>query len=115
MTPYDPLTNRQQARIGAANVNVVVTDVNDNKPAFTLKTYKKKIPEDFPSGENVIRVLAVDEDQGKNAQISYVFSQTGSGYFSIDEETGACVCACVCVWAFTRFHTLLNQPGNFKL
>uniref|UniRef100_T1DFT0 Putative cadherin n=1 Tax=Cupiennius salei TaxID=6928 RepID=T1DFT0_CUPSA len=75
-----------------ALVVVFITDVNDNKPVFEeCTTYAPQVEEGAPSGTQVIKVKAVDNDKGHNGQVRYSIvqqpNQKGTK-FIVDEVTG---------------------------
>ncbi|KAI1242062.1 Protocadherin Fat 3 [Lamprotornis superbus] len=72
-------------------VVVRVLDENDNKPQFSEKAYKIKLPERDRKkrGEPIYRAFAVDKDEGPNAEISYsIVDGNDDGKFFIDPKTG---------------------------
>ncbi|KAM4596655.1 protocadherin-17-like isoform 4-T4 [Fundulus diaphanus] len=79
-------------RSGTMQINVKVTDSNDNSPVFDQPSYIVEIPENSPPGKVLIDLNATDLDEGNNGQVVYSFS----GYaperirelFSIDSRTG---------------------------
>lgn len=54
--------------ISTANITVIVSDVNDNKPETMPLTFAS-IPENVPTGTGVITVVCTDADQGINAEV----------------------------------------------
>ena len=52
-------------------IRVVVSDVNDNDPEFSLSSYDIYITENNAAGGFVFSVKALDRDEGDNALISY--------------------------------------------
>ncbi|XP_041357802.1 protocadherin-11 X-linked-like [Gigantopelta aegis] len=66
---------------------VIVTDVNDNTPAFKNTTYYANLTENS-SSSFVVQVLASDSDLGVNAELSYTLSSEASSMFSVDSHTG---------------------------
>ncbi|KAK2818195.1 hypothetical protein Q7C36_022128 [Tachysurus vachellii] len=72
-----------------ANVNISLSDENDNSPVFGSTKYEGKIPLDQTVGMAVVKVEATDLDEGPNGEIRY-FIDFGNeeGYFSINENTG---------------------------
>ena len=62
---------------GTANVHIIVTDVNDNKPRFLQSNYEKSILENVRPGTRVLEVSAVDDDEGSNKAIIYSFAKNG--------------------------------------
>ncbi|XP_029439832.1 protocadherin gamma-B1-like [Rhinatrema bivittatum] len=78
-------------RTCTAQINIKVTDVNDNFPTFTQKIYKASLKENTPIGFVVLQVKANDKDEGSNAQITYSFkNMPGSTrqVFSLDPRSG---------------------------
>ncbi|XP_069056290.1 protocadherin Fat 1 isoform X2 [Pleurodeles waltl] len=79
-----------------ARVIVKVLDENDNKPQFLQKFYKIRLPErEKPEREKIskrdpiYRVIAVDKDEGPNAEISYSIEEGDElGKFFIEPKTG---------------------------
>ncbi|XP_070575711.1 neural-cadherin-like isoform X2 [Ptychodera flava] len=72
--------------IGICQLEVEVTDENDNSPQFEQRSYEYQLREDTPVGTSFLRVGAQDADAGYNAEISY--SLTGSANFNVDDKTG---------------------------
>ena len=56
---------------GAATIRLVVSDVNDNAPRFSLSSYEIAIPEVLPVNSVFLRVNAEDSDVGENGTLSY--------------------------------------------
>jgi hypothetical protein len=77
---------------GFVDVDVSVTDVNDNSPIFDQESYEASIPENVPVGTTFLRVAAVDYDLGSNGEVSYSLSPhsaTAHGHlFGVDSATG---------------------------
>uniref|UniRef100_A0A8C5K818 FAT atypical cadherin 1 n=1 Tax=Jaculus jaculus TaxID=51337 RepID=A0A8C5K818_JACJA len=77
-------------------VIVKILDENDNKPQFLQKFYKIRLPErDHPEWERnprrapLYRVIAIDKDEGPNAEISYSIEEGNEhGKFFIEPKTG---------------------------
>jgi protocadherin-16/23 len=83
-TPY------RSARV---TVKVVVTDVNDNAPdVVDPQEDVVSVREEQPPGTEVVRIRAIDRDNGNNASITYSIlkgrDSDGYGMFSIDPITG---------------------------
>ncbi|XP_040330360.1 protocadherin Fat 4 isoform X2 [Herpailurus yagouaroundi] len=75
------------ALTGTGTINVIVDDVNDNVPTFASKMYFTTIPEDAPTGTDVLLVNASDADASTNAVISYRIIG-GNSQFTINPSTG---------------------------
>ncbi|KAJ7336049.1 hypothetical protein OS493_013424 [Desmophyllum pertusum] len=71
------------------DVNITISDVNDNKPLFDKPRYSAPINEDASTGASVVTVFAKDDDMGKNKEITYDI-KTGNeqGMFILDENSG---------------------------
>ncbi|XP_077165971.1 protocadherin gamma-B5-like [Paroedura picta] len=68
------LDGGEPRKTGTAQIWVNVTDANDNPPIFTQEVYKVSLLENLPVGSLVLQVVASDNDEGTNAQITYHFS-----------------------------------------
>ncbi|XP_068723113.1 protocadherin Fat 4-like isoform X1 [Montipora capricornis] len=69
-------------------VEVIVVDRNDNPPLFTKHMYIASVPENAFGGFQVVRVSAMDADEGSNAAIGYKILQGAGGKFIIEESSG---------------------------
>ncbi|XP_024139802.1 protocadherin alpha-3-like [Oryzias melastigma] len=75
-------------------INVVVSDVNDNFPEFSMAPYTFYISENNIPGASVFSVKAFDRDDGDNALVSYgILREMNSdnklsSFLSINSETG---------------------------
>lgn len=83
-TPY------RSARVA---VRVIVTDVNDNAPDIVdPQEDVVSVREEQPAGTEVVRIRAIDRDNGYNASISYSIlkgrDSDGFGIFTIDPVMG---------------------------
>ncbi|XP_031705838.1 cadherin-7 [Anarrhichthys ocellatus] len=75
---------------GTTTVTVTLTDVNDNPPRFTHKSYQYTVLESLPVQSMVARIKAADADIGSNAEMDYrIMDGDGPGMFNIttDENT----------------------------
>ena len=77
------------------NITLVihVDDVNDNVPKFTKNSYSFNVPENVEKGKEIAKVIAVDNDDGLNGEVSYYHNtgntQGGIEVFRINKTTGA--------------------------
>uniref|UniRef100_A0A672FTD1 Protocadherin 2 alpha a 15 n=1 Tax=Salarias fasciatus TaxID=181472 RepID=A0A672FTD1_SALFA len=75
-------------------INVVVSDINDNSPEFSLSPYTFYVPEGNNPGASVFSVRASDRDENDNARISYHVKRDGQdnnfilSFLNINSETG---------------------------
>lgn len=74
------------ARSTTVGVIVTVSDINDNSPTFTQASYVATVDENSLDGVDVLTVLAVDPDAGRNGAVSYALDDT-SGMFTISGDT----------------------------
>ena len=72
------------------DVEIVIVDVNDNKPVFTQATYHGSVGEDAIPGTSILEILATDRDQDLNGRIVYTFDggNDGDGAFVVDASSG---------------------------
>ncbi|XP_077583750.1 protocadherin-17-like [Stigmatopora nigra] len=79
-------------RSGSMQINVRVTDSNDNSPIFEKSSYILELPENSPPGKVLIDLNATDHDEGSNGQVVYSFTGYASeriqDLFSIDPNSG---------------------------
>lgn len=54
-----------------AKVIINIVDNNDHAPQFLSETFEGRVFETAAIGSNVVQVLAVDRDKGKNAEVRY--------------------------------------------
>ncbi|XP_061491337.1 protocadherin-15 isoform X4 [Rhineura floridana] len=69
-------------------VNIVVIDANDNSPTFSNISYNVKIYTDMRPAESVIKLTAMDADEGSNGRIIYEILAGDQGDFVINDQTG---------------------------
>ncbi|XP_029369142.1 protocadherin alpha-8-like [Echeneis naucrates] len=75
-------------------VSVVVSDVNDNSPEFSLSPYTFYVTEANEPGASVFSVQAFDRDENENAHISYHILRNRhdenklTSFLNINSETG---------------------------
>ncbi|XP_029297669.1 protocadherin alpha-3-like isoform X4 [Cottoperca gobio] len=75
-------------------ISVVVSDVNDNRPEFSLSPYTFYVTEANDPGASVFSVKASDRDENDNALITYHILRDGSegnkltSFLNINSETG---------------------------
>ncbi|NXC94419.1 PCD23 protein, partial [Certhia familiaris] len=72
----------------STQVNISVTDINDNPPVFLTKSDKVTISHTQPPGSAVYIAHAEDKDSGLNGAIKYSIASEQSDAFSIDPSLG---------------------------
>ncbi|XP_068053145.1 protocadherin-15 isoform X6 [Anomalospiza imberbis] len=93
-------------------VNILVIDANDNSPTFSNISYNVKIYTDMKPGEGVIKLTAVDADEGANGQIVYEILAGDQGDFTINEHTGLITIAPGVLLAVGRSYALTVRASD---
>ncbi|MEJ1285075.1 hypothetical protein NN561_016065 [Cricetulus griseus] len=76
-------------RKASTKVMVKVVGTNSNPPEFTQTAYKASFDENVPIGTTVMRVSAVDPDEGENGYVTYSIANLNHVPFVIDHFTGS--------------------------
>ncbi|KAF7647480.1 hypothetical protein LDENG_00171680 [Lucifuga dentata] len=75
-----------------AEVQLTVTDVNDNPPVFMLPQYTASVYEDTATKALLTRIQAIDPDEaGPGRTVVYSLADSAGGSFSIDKSSGVVV------------------------
>jgi hypothetical protein len=61
-------------RSASLSVSIHVTDVNDNKPLFTVPSYHVNISKYQPVNSTILHLSAVDHDVGVNGEVHYALN-----------------------------------------
>ncbi|XP_069575394.1 cadherin-7-like [Brachyistius frenatus] len=78
------MTGQMGGLSGTTSVTVTLTDVNDNPPRFSRKSYQFGIPESVLVSAVVGKIKALDLDVGTNAEMDYrILDGDGLGTFRI--------------------------------
>lgn len=81
--------NRDQPRLFSdAVVRIIVEDINDNAPQFSLKEYNVRVREDIPIHAVVAITTASDLDSGPGGEVLYFLSDDIDQSFKIDKHSG---------------------------
>lgn len=72
----------------SSQLEILVSDLNDNAPRFTMQTYSTTLPEDVEVGTLVTKVHATDDDIGINRKVKYEFIDSADGHFVIASDSG---------------------------
>ncbi|XP_044931305.1 protocadherin gamma-B1-like [Mustela putorius furo] len=77
-------------RSGTIQIRIEITDANDNPPVFSQDVYKVSLPENLPLGTSMLKVTAIDQDEGINAEITYSFKtlRDFGNMFMLDHQNG---------------------------
>lgn len=73
--------------LDTTQVNVSITDRNDNRPIFASRFQHVTIDEDIPLHTSIAKVVATDADIGPNGWLYFSF-RTRSSFFAIDPVSG---------------------------
>ncbi|KAL9971954.1 hypothetical protein ACROYT_G018184 [Oculina patagonica] len=70
-------------------VNITITDVNDNPPVFDPTIYIEEVNEDVPIGTTLLRVNASDKDSGANGRVVFsILTGNDKQSFAIGSTSG---------------------------
>ncbi|XP_055629291.1 fat-like cadherin-related tumor suppressor homolog isoform X3 [Toxorhynchites rutilus septentrionalis] len=72
----------------SSQIEIVVTDLNDNSPDFSMNPYSVTLPEDAEVGTLVTKIHATDADIGINRKIKYYFIDSYREHFRIAADSG---------------------------
>ncbi|XP_056230340.1 protocadherin Fat 4 isoform X2 [Seriola aureovittata] len=72
---------------GTLTVQVIVDDINDNRPEFTEEDYNTIVSEDSPTGTVFAMIMASDIDEGVSGEIRY-FMEKLDIPIAIEETSG---------------------------
>uniref|UniRef100_UPI00358E1314 protocadherin Fat 1-like isoform X2 n=1 Tax=Myxine glutinosa TaxID=7769 RepID=UPI00358E1314 len=96
-----------------AHVSVTALDVNDSPPAFEHREYETVVPEDAAPGTKLITVLAISQDQGPNAEISYsIIGGNQHRKFQINPKSGIITVAATLDYEASRDYYLTVQATD---
>uniref|UniRef100_A0A2C9KA32 Cadherin domain-containing protein n=1 Tax=Biomphalaria glabrata TaxID=6526 RepID=A0A2C9KA32_BIOGL len=86
-SPLHPEAERRRSRL---QININVTDVNDNAPEWTQSVPYVTVLESTPVGTNITQLLATDRDEGLNGQIVFSIAPNtnGSTLFNVLGDNG---------------------------
>lgn len=77
------------SRSGSTTVVIVISDVNDNRPAFNASFYRFSVAENEAPDTEVGVVVAADADSGLNGDVFYFLaSSPSSAFFRVSSDTG---------------------------
>ncbi|KAM5193481.1 protocadherin-23 [Mantella aurantiaca] len=84
----DQATNIAQRRHCSLTAQIIIQDINDNRPSF-LSSPDAYVMEDAEIGSLIHHVVAEDPDEGKNGKITfYIMDGNSEQVFLLDETTG---------------------------
>ena len=66
------------SRNGSTSLTIIVTDVDDNLPMFTMSLYTANVAENASTGSHIVTVVAEDRDAGGMSQLLYSIRNSGN-------------------------------------
>lgn len=72
----------------SSQIEIIVSDLNDNAPVFSMDVYSVSLPEDAEIGTLVTKMHATDADIGLNRKINYSFIDSHRDHFKIIGDSG---------------------------
>lgn len=95
--------------------DLIVLDVNDNKPYFQQGTYFKSLYENATIGTHVVTVVASDADSAEFTQFSYSFANGfDHSHFSLNLQTGEVTTSVLLDWEYkpSYMFEVIASDGN---
>ncbi|CAK6436391.1 unnamed protein product [Pipistrellus nathusii] len=83
--PGDVASNRRE---NSVQVVIQVLDVNDCRPQFSKPQFSTSVYENEPAGTSVITMMATDQDEGSNGEVTYSLEGPGEEAFHVDMDSG---------------------------
>ncbi|XP_017404324.1 cadherin-23 isoform X5 [Cebus imitator] len=83
--PGDVASNRRE---NSVQVVIQVLDVNDCRPQFSKPQFSTSVYENEPAGTSVITMMATDQDEGPNGELTYSLEGPGVEAFHVDVDSG---------------------------
>ncbi|CAG9865049.1 unnamed protein product [Phyllotreta striolata] len=72
----------------SSKIELIISDLNDNAPLFSLPYYSISLPEDVEVGILVTKIHASDADVGINRKVKYSFIDSFHDHFRIESDSG---------------------------
>ncbi|XP_030767379.1 fat-like cadherin-related tumor suppressor homolog isoform X3 [Sitophilus oryzae] len=72
----------------SSQIELIISDLNDNAPVFSLPSYSVALPEDVEIGTLVTKIHATDADIGINRKIKYSFIDSFNDHFLMASDSG---------------------------
>ncbi|XP_072486666.1 protocadherin gamma-B2 isoform X16 [Notamacropus eugenii] len=110
------LDGGQPAQNGTVQIRINVVDANDNAPVFSQQVYRVSVRESLPPGSSVLRVMATDQDEGVNAEITFSFQNLDEDvnfFFDLDQKTGEITTKNNLDFEYTNSYTLSIEAKDF--
>ncbi|KAG7458772.1 hypothetical protein MATL_G00224240 [Megalops atlanticus] len=112
VTATDQAENAADRKQTALTAHIFLLDLNDNAPAF-VSSDMCQVVEDAEVGSVVHRLVAKDDDLGKNSQVTYsIVSGNEQGLFTLEENTGLLFLAASLDYESESSHTMTVQATD---
>uniref|UniRef100_A0A6P7FFE6 Fat-like cadherin-related tumor suppressor homolog isoform X1 n=1 Tax=Diabrotica virgifera virgifera TaxID=50390 RepID=A0A6P7FFE6_DIAVI len=72
----------------SSQIELTISDLNDNAPLFSLPYYSITLPEDVEIGTLVTKIHASDADVGMNRKVKYSFLDSFHDHFRVEPDSG---------------------------
>ncbi|XP_060526655.1 fat-like cadherin-related tumor suppressor homolog isoform X2 [Cylas formicarius] len=96
----------------SSRIELVISDLNDNAPVFSLPDYKAALPEDVETGTLVTKIHATDADIGINRKIKYSFLDSFNDHFLMAPDSGIVTLAKPLDREIRAFYNLTVQAAD---
>lgn len=106
----DQVTDPTQRMRSSVNVTIIVADINDNTPRFTMSPFVGGLLETAVRNADALRLNATDPDEGVNSQLQYSLTNSEGGAFRVDAVSGLVELNIATVsYATKRFYNMTAQ------
>lgn len=99
-----------------ANLQVQVSDINDNAPVFSEAQYEAEVSETESEGTSLLTLSAVDPDEGANGRVTYSILQqnppSAPAVFTLDSSTGTLRLAQTLDYSLVKEYRLMVQAAD---
>lgn len=72
----------------SSQIEIVISDINDNAPIFSMDVYTVSLSEDAEIGTLITKMHATDADIGINRKMNYTFFDSNKDHFKIIPDSG---------------------------
>lgn len=86
-------SGQYEARSERVSVQLIVEDVNDNRPIFDEHPFRGRVAVNIQPGQTILQVTANDSDLGSNGEIVYNLLGDAASQFRLNAKSGALTAA----------------------
>lgn len=76
------------ARKQSVPVQIIVEDINDNKPEFEMYPFSGQVMSFIQPGQKLMQIVAHDDDDGANGEVVYSLLNDSTNKFRLNPNTG---------------------------